>query len=255
VDVTKFITTSEASNQAKKTASLLKTLNVNAIINGEIGVGKKSLASFVLPDASIIDASDFDRLLTAIENSNEIIISNIETSPNLERLLKVIQKNQTRIIATSTSYLSSELIDDVFSIKFDIPPLRDRLEDVEGLLSLFIDEAYKLFGGSKNTFSMKNLELDLSLNSYSLRRQVIINYLLQDIKDKELMDLIGNFLDDKLGSNNDYKNFLYLYEVPLIKVGLKKFKSQLQLSDKLGLNRNTLRKKISDNQKYLTKEI
>jgi len=36
--------------------------------------------------------------------------------------------------------------------------------------------------------------------------------------------------------------FLHLYEVPIIKAGLQRFKSQLQLSEKLGLNRNTLRK-------------
>ena len=60
-----------------------------------------------------------------------------------------------------------------------------------------------------------------------------------------------NYLYNKLGSNSDYRENLYLYEVPLIKSGLKKFKSQLQLSDKLGLNRNTLRKKIADNKQYI----
>lgn len=79
----------------------------------------------------------------------------------------------------------------------------------------------------------------------------MINYLLQDINDLELMDIMQNYLSSKLGSNNDYKNFLHLYEVPLIKAGLQKYKSQLQLSDKLGLNRNTLRKKITDNKHYL----
>ena len=79
----------------------------------------------------------------------------------------------------------------------------------------------------------------------------MISYLLQDIKESELMDIIQNYLTDKLGSNNDYKNFLHLYEVPLIKSGLNRFKSQLQLSDKLGLNRNTLRKKIAENSDYL----
>ena len=48
-----------------------------------------------------------------------------------------------------------------------------------------------------------------------------------------------------------YLNLVYLYEVPLIRAGLTKYKSQLQLSDKLGLNRNTLRKKIADNKQYL----
>jgi DNA-binding protein Fis len=57
-------------------------------------------------------------------------------------------------------------------------------------------------------------------------------------------------LEDKIGTNSDYRNNLYIYEVPLIRAGLKKFKSQLQLADRLGLNRNTLRKKIADNSEY-----
>ena len=65
------------------------------------------------------------------------------------------------------------------------------------------------------------------------------------------MEIIYNYLVDRLGSQSDYKNFLHLYEAPLIKAGFDKFKSQLQLSDRLGLNRNTLRKKIAENDKYL----
>ncbi|WP_297443645.1 Fis family transcriptional regulator [Sulfurimonas sp.] len=256
VDVTnKFITTSEASNQAKKTASLLKTLHVNAIINGEHGVGKTALAAFILPDAFIIDASNFDELLTSLESSNEIIIKNIDKSPNLLRLINAIVNNNVRVIATSCEILSSDYIDEIFSIKIDIPPLRERPEDINTLLKVFTDEARSLFGSQKEVFTFEDLEPDLSQNSYSLRRQVMINFLLQDIKDTDLMELTEKYLYNRLGTSNDYKNFLYLYEVPLIKTGLKKFKSQLQLSDKLGLNRNTLRKKISDNQKYLTKEI
>jgi DNA-binding protein Fis len=64
------------------------------------------------------------------------------------------------------------------------------------------------------------------------------------------MQIIEAFLDDKLGSNNDYRDFLHLYEVPLIRAGMKRFKSQLQLSERLGLNRNTLRKKIAENEPF-----
>jgi DNA-binding protein Fis len=65
-----------------------------------------------------------------------------------------------------------------------------------------------------------------------------------------LMSVIQEYLSDKLGSKNDYRNYLHLYEVPLIRAGLKQFKSQLQLSEKLGLNRNTLRKKIEELRQY-----
>ena len=251
VDVTNFITSSEASLQAKKTASLLKTLNVNALIIGPSGIGKKTLASFILPNAMVYDASNFDELLTALESSNEIIISNINVSPNIQRVVESIKKNSVRVIATSSNYTISHEIEELCSIKVDLPPLSERAEDVNALIELFLEEAHGLFGGNKELCSLENMTPDLSQNGHSLRRQVMITYLLQEIEDRDLMELLENYLYDKLGSKNDYKKFLYLYEAPLIKAGLKKYKSQLQLSDKLGLNRNTLRKKISENKQYL----
>ncbi len=254
VDVTKFITASEASSQAKKTATLLKTLSVNALITGEIGVGKKSLASFILPDAFLIDASNFDELLLSLENSENIIITNIDNSPNIERLMQAIKENNVRVVATAKDSFSHKMIDDLFSVRFNVPPLRERIEDVEELLKQFISEAMTLFG-SNNDFDVSNFNPDLSQNALSLKRQVMMNYLLQDVKDTELMDIIEQYLYDKLGSNSDYRTLLYLYEVPLIKAGLHKFKSQVQLSDKLGLNRNTLRKKIAEHKKYIGNDI
>ena len=250
VDVTSFITASNASSEAFKTATLLKTLSVNALIMGEDGVGKKSLASFILPGASVIDASSFDELLIALESVNEIIITNIDNSPNIKRLIDTINENSLRVVATSKQAFSNEYTDEFFSVKFDIPPLYERLEDVEPLVQRFTIEASSLFGGDEK-FNIKNFKPDLTQNSNSLRRQVMINYLLQDVKDVELMDMIENYLYSKMGTNSDYRNLIYLYEAPLIRAGLKKFKSQLQLSDKLGLNRNTLRKKIAENKDYL----
>ena len=250
VVVTNFITASEASSQAFKTATLLKTLTVNALIMGEVGVGKKCLASFILPDASIEDASNFDELLITLKSCSEIIITNIENSPNIKCLIQAIKDNNIRVIATSKHSFSNEFIDEIFSVKFDIPSLIDRTEDVDLLIEMFEEEASLLFGGEQ-TLNRENFQADLSQNTKSLKRQVMINYLLQDIQDNELMGIIENYLQDKIGSNSDYRKFLYLYEVPLLKSGLKKFKSQLQLSDRLGLNRNTLRKKIADNKEYL----
>ncbi len=250
VDATSFITASDASKEAFKTATLLKTLNVNSLVTGEVGVGKKSLARYILPDAPILDASDFDELLTTLESSKEIIIANLENSPNIKRVIDTVNHYDVRVVATAKSLFYNENIDELFSIKFDIPPLSQRPEDVKALITEFINEASLLFG-SDSKFNGDNLSPDLTLNAKSLKRQVMINYLLQDINDIELMDIIENYLSDKIGFNNDYRNFLYLYEVPLIRSGLNKFKSQLKLADKLGLNRNTLRKKIADNKKYL----
>ena len=250
MDVTNFITASKASSEAFKTASLLKTLNVNALIMGEVGVGKSTLASYILPDAPLIDASNFEELLSVLENSSSVIIKNIDTSPNVRTVADTIKKCNIRVIATAKQSFNNEFLDELFSVKFDIPPLSQRQEDVKLLIEKFIEEAAVIFGTTQK-FTMENFKPDLSKNSKSLRRQVMINYLLQDINDKELMEIIENYLYDKLGSNTDYRNFLYLYEAPLIRAGLQKFKSQLQLADKLGLNRNTLRKKIAENKEYL----
>jgi len=250
VDVTNFISASSASSKALKTATLLKSLTVNALIIGESGVGKKSLASFILPDASVVDASNFKELLSIIETSSELIITNIDESPNLKILLNAIVDKGIRVIATSKISLNHEDIDELFSVKFDILPLVQRKEDIKELMQLFFKEASSLFGG-QTTLNLASITPDLNENSHSLRRQIMINYLLKDIKDVELIGIMERFLAPKLGSNNDYKSFLYLFEVPLIKAGLKKFKSQLQLADRLGLNRNTLRKKIADNKQYL----
>ncbi|QOY53425.1 Fis family transcriptional regulator [Candidatus Sulfurimonas baltica] len=245
-----YITASASSAQAFKTATLLKALSVNSLITGEIGVGKKSLAHYILPDAPILDASNLKELLVTLDSVSEIVITNLENSPNINKIFDIVTSKNIRVIATAKSSYYNDVTDKLFSIKFDIPPLSQRLEDVQLLIKKFAKEASELFY-TKEEFNMKNFQPDLSQNSNSLRRQVMISYLLQDINDSELMNIVQNYLVDKLGSNSDYKNFLHIYEVPLIKAGLQRFKSQLQLSDKLGLNRNTLRKKIAENSEYL----
>ena len=246
VDVTSFVTACDASKEAFKTATLLKTLNINALIMGEIGVGKRSLAEYILQDAPVLDASNHDELLVTLKSSSEVIITNLEYSSNLNKIMQMAKDNGVRIIATAKSIFGDEF----FSVKFTIPPLRERAEDVTSLVDRFSFEASKLFGGEKK-FNTKNFKPNLDQNSKSLKRQIMMNYLLQDIKDIELIEIMQNYLVDKLGSNSDYRKFLYLYEAPLINAGLFRFKSQLQLADRLGLNRNTLRKKISDNKNYL----
>ncbi len=250
VDATNFITASESSTQAFKTATLLKTINVNSLVLGEVGVGKRTLSRYILPDAPLVDASDFDETLNAIDGLSELIIINLDNSPNIKRVLDSIRINSIRVVATASSDFFHENIDEIFSVKLDIPPLRERLEDVNELINKFIHEASLIFSCSSE-FHIENFIPNLTQNSYSLRRQVMMYSLLKDIKDVELMEIMQNYLLDKLGSQSDYRNFLYLYEVPLIKAGLSRYKSQLQLSEKLGLNRNTLRKKIADNKKYL----
>ncbi len=250
VDVTNFIALSDTSKEVFKTATLLKPLNISSLITGESGVGKKSLACYIFPDAHTFDASKHDELLIELESVERIIITNLENSPNIKKILEMIIGKNIKVVATAKSSFYHEYIDDIFSVKFNIPPLMQREEDVEPLINKFAKEAEELFSLNED-FDRKNFKPDLSKNADSLRRQVMISCLLQNIKESEIINIMQNYLADKLGSNNDYEKFLHIYEVPLIKAGLERFKSQLQLSSKLGLNRNTLRKKIIENGKYL----
>ncbi len=249
VAVANFLGTSRASTEAFKTANLLKTLSVNALIYGENGTGKLTLARYILPNAPILSTHNFDELLEAINSNSELIITHVEDAPNLRRLIDTIVASTARIVVTSKDNTQSELLQDSFSVRINIPPLSERREDVRALLELFMHEANSVFGEEK-PFEMPTYELDLSQNAVSLRKQLFLHYQFSNIGENDLMAIMEQYLSDKLGSKNDYRKYLHLYEVPLIRVGLKQFKSQLQLSDKLGLNRNTLRKKITDNSHY-----
>jgi DNA-binding NtrC family response regulator len=249
VDVTNFITVSDASAEALKTANLLKLLSVNALIYGERGTGKLTLARNILPHATVVSAVNFDELLDTLHSNNEVIITHIEQIPNLQTLQDHILENEVRVIATGSDSYRHELLDEIFTVKVFLPPLREREEDVGQLQQLYIQEAATIFGENDH-FDAEAITPDISDNAHSLRRQVFFNYLLSNIAEDELMQVMENYLEERLGSNNDYRNFLHLYEVPLIRSGLRRFKSQLQLSDKLGLNRNTLRKKIAEHKEY-----
>lgn len=249
VDATKFVTASDASAEAFKTANLLKLLSVNALITGKRGTGKLSLARHILPDAPVIDASHFDELLVALQSNSSLIITHIEKIPNFNTLFEKVSRSTVRVVATGSENFSHEGLDELFTVKVYLPPLADRPQDVEALKLQYVAEARVIFGEGKST-QIEELEADLSDNAASLRRQIYLNYLLSNIAEEELMQVMEGFLVDRLGSNNDYRKFLHLYEAPLIKAGLKRFKSQLQLSNRLGLNRNTLRKKIADNKEY-----
>jgi len=249
VDVTNFLTASSASLEALKTANLLKGLSVSAIIMGARGTGKLTLARYILPHAPIIDASNFDELLDSLDKYDAIIVHRIDDISNLKRFEEALSRTKTRIVATGGFRFSHEQLENIFSIRLTIPSLNERPEDIALLSDLFIREAQETFG---NTTSIAVSEFipDVSENAISLRRQVYLHSLLSSVGEEDLMGIMENFLFQKLGSNNDYRKFLHLYEVPLIRAGIKRFKSQLQLSDKLGLNRNTLRKKIGEHAQY-----
>jgi len=246
VDRTNYIAKSRASIEALKSANLLKSVSINALILGEKGVGKETLARHIM-DAPLVEASFFNELLALIETNASVIVKNFHLIANYKKLKIALETHKTRIIATSSTPLSEALMDEFFSLKITIPPLREREEDVMPLIEKFAFEAYGMFGESSNaSFSYREVIPDLTQNCYSLRRSVYNAYLMNTFGEKEILSMMEQFLSHRIGGRNDYRDLLYLFDVPLIKSGHAKFGSQLAMSEKFGLNRNTLRKKIND---------
>lgn len=232
--------------EALKSANLLKSVAINALIFGESGVGKQTLASHII-SAPIVDASFFNELLVLMETNSSLIVKNFHKIVNYKKFKIALDTHKTRIIATSSMPIGEALIDEFFSLKITLPPLRERQEDILPLMEKFALEAQMMFDGeSAENFSLNEISPDLSKNCYSLRRSVYNAYLMNSLNESDILLMMERFLSSRIGGRNDYRDLLYLFDVPLIKSGYAKFGSQLSISEKFGLNRNTLRKKIND---------
>lgn len=246
VDHTNYIAKSRASIEALKSANLLKSVSINALILGESGVGKQTLARHI-SSAPIVDAASFNDLLASIETNHTLIVKNFHKITNYKKLRVALDVYKTRIIATSNVYIDEAIVDDFFSLKILIPPLSKRQEDIAPLMEKFSLEARLMFDDAYgDTLSLEDIVPDVSKNCYSLRRSVYNAYLMNSFGEEEILMMMQNFLSNRIGGRNDYRDLLYLFDVPMIKSGYAKFGSQLAISEKFGLNRNTLRKKIND---------
>jgi transcriptional regulator of acetoin/glycerol metabolism len=253
VDHTNYIAKSRASIEALKSANLLKSVAINALIMGERGVGKSTLAQHIVT-APVVDATAFNELLALIETNSSIIIKNFHKITNYKKLKIALDVHKTRIIATSSSSISEAFIDEFFSLKITLPPLSERPEDIMPLMEKFSREAQEMFDSQNDDFSLDEIRPDLTQNCYSLRRSVYNAFLMNSFGEDEILSMLERFLYHRIGGRNDYRDLLYLFDVPMIKSGYTKYGSQLAISEKFGLNRNTLRKKINDNKDKLTIE-
>lgn len=246
VDAINFIAYSRASKEALKSANLLKSLDINALIVGEEGVGKKTLAKYIL-NAPIIDGSkNIDIILNLILEYEKLIISNFDKIKRLDMLFEALKKNKTRIIATTSKDIFNKISDKFFSLSINLPPLRERREDVYPLAKKFLEDAKRDFYLADINIKIKQANLDLQRNCYSLKFSIYKLVIEKLMNEDDIMQILHEILLERVGSGNDYRDNLYIYEIPLIKAGFSKFKSQLKIAENFGLNRNTLRKKINE---------
>jgi len=228
--------------QITKGLTLSKSLLLSSILIGEPYSGKMTLVRSIYPHSTYVDAKDIDELEHALSNYQEIIIYNFEKIKDIASL----DFENKRVIAISNDLVNSKVLEEHFAFIYYMPPLRERLDEVK-VLTKKLSQKIKddLMIDSPLSIDPKSLDLSQNFKSFkiSLYKEVIKKSLNQD----DIEEVLYQFFLNHLEGNNQYYQLISLFEKPLIKAGLKRYKSQLQLAKVLGLNRNTLRKKIQEN--------
>ena len=237
-----FFTNSQPVQNIIKGFNLTKTLFVSSIIIGEPNIGKKSLARYMFPDAPLVSGANQGEVESALREVDELIITDFEKLSNQESL----DLDNKRIIATANYVGNKQIIDNLFAFIYTMPSLKERPEDIAYIRDLFIKEAQSNLILEDKVFAVDEIQLNLSDNSKTLKKSIYHHLMNHSMDESNIEQAIYHYLLNHLEGNNGYKDHLGLYEKPLIEAGLKKYGSQLQLSQILGINRNTLRKKIHE---------
>ena len=240
-----YIAKDGISKEILNSAKLLQAVEVNALILGESGVGKKSLAKYILPNSDVYDAKDLQKDIIddiVILQNRAIIIDKINEITNIDVFLKWIEDNSIRIISISNTENLNQKLKDIFSINLEIPPLCKREEDTKALVTKFSQEASTIL--DMTLISQSKLIVNISNNTHSLRKSIYFSYLFETIGEHEILMFLEKYISENLHGENSYKELSYIFEVPLLKASTKKYKSQVQVAKHLGLNRITLRKKL-----------
>jgi DNA-binding NtrC family response regulator len=237
-----FFSNSEQVQNIIKGFNLTKTLFVSSIIIGEPNIGKKSLARYLFPDAPLVSGSDQEAVIKLLSEVDELIITDFEKLSNQESL----DLDNKRVIATANYVGNQQTIDNLFAFIYTLPSLKERPDDTDFIKERFIQEAQANLMIETLDISTEKIPIDLRDNTKSLKRSIYRYLMNHSMETKDIQEAIYHYILEELNGNNGYKEHLALYEKPLIEAGLKKFGSQLQLSQILGINRNTLRKKIHE---------
>jgi len=237
-----FFTTSDKIQHIIKSFNLTKTLFVSSIIIGEPHIGKKTLARYLFPNAALVSAEDQKQVEFALENNEELIITDFEKLMNPQQL----DFSNKRIIATANYVGNSSMIDVLFAFIYTMPSLQERPEDISFLSKKFIQESQFTLMLENSMINIENIPLNLTQNNQSLKQSIYMYLTKQNMSIDDITDMLYDYFYAHYDNNDNYRKHIKIFEKPLIEAGLKKYGSQLKLSNALGINRNTLRKKIHE---------
>lgn len=236
-----FFTQSKIIQEIIKGFNLTRTLFISSLLVGEKHTGKKSLIKYLFPSTPWVDGRNQDEVIQALEKYDELIIVHFEHLNHYNML----HFENKRIIAIA-DYLSNPVkVDALFSFIYKMPSMEQREEDIPLLTEHFSQEVQRTLL-LESIPSLDTTSLNLSQNIKSLKKSIYQQMIKQQLTQEEIASILYQYFIKTLDGKNGYKESLPLFEKPLIQAGLEKFGSQLKLSNVLGINRNTLRKKIHE---------
>lgn len=227
--------------EVKKVVNLVKGIKVNTLIIGDTGTGKTKVATTILPNGVSINGEHPEEISKGLKSFNEVIIENFDKIRNYDALHIENQK----IVATASKKPKDSVVDKFFGIVIELEPLSQRPEDVTALAELFMQESKENLKVCE-TADISQIDLDVANNCHSLKRSVYKKVLGATLDESGLVDHMKDYFFQNIETDDNYAHFLAMFDTAVIYANHKKFKSQLMMSYKMGINRNTLRKKINE---------
>ncbi|HGZ71361.1 MAG TPA: Fis family transcriptional regulator [Nitratifractor sp.] len=236
-----IISRSAFVNKIYQSLQSTKELYVSSILYGDEYTGKKSLVKELYSSSTWVSGEDLEQVQNALANHSQIVITDFEKISNID----TVTFGNSNIVAISNRKELDSRIEDKFAFIYRMPPLTERDDDTKLYTDHFTNEAKELFNINAD-IEIKKEYLDLSKNIKSLKSSIYKSVLLQNLSSDDICHTLYSYFIKNYNGANVYKDQLELFEKPLIDAGLELYKSQLKLSEVLGINRNTLRKKINE---------
>jgi len=225
-----------------KSMKINKQITASSIINGKAHTGKIALVKSIYDDSILIDGNYIDKHKSILSNKTKIIIYNFDKIKDMD----YIDFNTMQIIAISSYEYIPQSIKNKFAFVYEMPSLKTRKNEIQEFVNKVSKKAKKALHVQTN--EVINLDkLDLSQNFQSIEASIYKHIIKQTLSKDEIENILYIYLHSNINDDTSYRKLLGIFERPLIKAGLDKYKSSLKLSKILGINRNTLSKKILTN--------
>jgi len=218
-----FLAVSDYLKKIKSIADMCKQLKINVYIWGESGVGKTFLAKYIAPNAVINPKTG---------TINPVIIENFDKNP-------VLDFKSSLVIATGTQPINKDILKKYFTMDIELKPLKEHPQDIPAFVELFKQKAMEDLKTRKE-ITIKNPDISQNLNS--LKRQIYSLYLQPQSKE-EIFRLLQRYYENS-EHDTTYEEEIACFEKTLFSAMKTKYKSKLQIANRLKINRVTLTKKM-----------